>query len=224
MKGKFIFSLLLCLPLVAQALAPAKASPKAAMLLEQLQQQYKMAKSLEAEFQQEVYQAALARTKTSKGSLRLQKPQQMRWEIYEPEASIMVSNGRKLWYYTPGAGKKGQVLERSAKELSQQPLFRLLVGNVAWNKEFRIMAQEQVAGIKAGEKLHKLTLKPLKDWGDLIQVKLSLTEKALIQELILENSSGNTTKIHLQSQSFGDKLPAALFEFKAPQGTEILKN
>ena len=51
-------------------------------------------------------------------NLKLSKPNLARWEIYEPEASVMVSDGHKLSYYTPDArGKgKGQVIERKAAD------------------------------------------------------------------------------------------------------------
>jgi len=205
---------------------PIKISPEKLFSLEKLQNSYKNTGSLEADFLQEVYQASLARTKTSKGSLKMSKPNKIRWEIYEPEASILVSNGRKVFYYTPDArGKgKGQVIPRKASELEKQPLFRILTGSSPLSKEFKIVKQERSALEKSEEKITELTLTPRKSMGELKQVLLRVNSKYLIQELITESETGNKTKITLQNQVLGAKFPPALFEFKPPADTEVLQN
>ncbi|HEY8280021.1 MAG TPA: outer membrane lipoprotein chaperone LolA [Bdellovibrionota bacterium] len=194
--------------------------------LSKLQATYKKNASLEADFIQEVYQASLGRTKSSKGNLKLSKPNFARWEIYEPEASVMVSNGHKLSYYTPDArGKgKGQVIERKAADLQKQPLFRILTGASALSEEFKVEKQEQGVGIVEGEKWTELVLKPQKKLNDIVQVELKVDPNYLIQELTTETENGNKTKITLQNQTLGAKLPPALFEFKAPADTEVIQN
>jgi outer membrane lipoprotein-sorting protein len=42
--------------------------------------------------------------------------------------------------------------------------------------------------------------------------------------MILETQSGNKTKFTLQNQTLGAKLPAQIFDFKAPAGTEVVNN
>lgn len=199
-----------------------KAAPATGPSLTKLQETYKQTGSVAADFTQEVYQASLARTKTSKGNLKLSKPGLVRWEVAEPEASVMVSDGRKLSYFTPDArGKgKGQVIERKAAELTRQPIFRILTGTAPLDKEFSLKSQEALPE-GAG---WLVSLKPTKEMNDLALAKIRVNSKYLIEELILENNNGNTTKITLQNQTLGAKLPGALFQFKAPPGTEIVKN
>ena len=211
------------------ALLPAQAATRkkrSGISLEKLQSAYRTNASLEADFLQEVYQASLGRTKTSKGNLKLSKPNLARWEIYEPEASVMVSDGHKLSYYTPDArGKgKGQVIERKAAELSKQPLFRILTGQSPLDKEFKIERSEETEGGEKGERWTELVLKPQKRMGDIVTVRLKVDPKYLIRELITETETGNKTKITLQNQVLGAKLPPALFEFKPPADTEVLQN
>ena len=113
---------------------------------------------------------------------------------------------------------KGQVIERKAKELEKQALFRVLSGASPLDKEFIVLKEEK------GKEATTLTLKPKAPWNDLEQLILRVGPKYLISELILETQSGNKTKITLQNQSLGAKLPAQIFEFKAPAGTEIVNN
>lgn len=211
-----LFTLLFSLPALA---ATDKKAP--AFSLGKLQSVYKSTGSVDAEFTQEVYQASLARTKTSQGSLRLSKPGLVRWEIQEPEASVMVSDGRKVSYFTPDArGKgKGQVIERKATELQKQPIFRILTGEAPLDQEFTLVGKPQKEG-----QITSLELAPKKPMADLATLKLRVGAKYLIEELILETQSGNKTKITLRNQSLGDKLPPALFQFKAPPGTEVVRN
>lgn len=225
MQKALIFLLFLS-ALPAQAIDRTKISPVKKISLDKLQATYKSKASLEADFIQEVYQASLARTKTSKGNIRLSKPNFVRWEIAEPEASIMVSNGRRVSYFTPDArGKgKGQVIERAASELERQPMFRILTGSAPLTKEFTVTKEEKIEGVAKGETFTEIWLKPKKPMGDINEVRLRVDPKYLIRELNLENENGNKTKITLQNQSLGDKLPTALFDFKAPEGTEVIRN
>lgn len=213
---------------LALALAPLPSlavSKNKKFSLAKLSATYKNARSLEADMLQEVYQASLAKTKTSKGSLKLAKPNFVRWEIYEPDASVMVSNGRKLSYFTPDArGKgKGQVIEKKASELNNQPLFQILTGSLALEKAFNLTAENPIEGI-AGKVGTELVLAPIGNKIDLTSVTLRVNPKYLIEEIILENTNGNRTKITLQNQTLGAKLPPPLFDFKPPADTEILQN
>lgn len=211
---------------ISRAVDKAQIAATPQLSLAKLQSSYKQAGSVAADFTQEVYQASLARTKTSQGSLKLSKPNFVRWETEAPEASVMVSDGRKVSYFTPDArGKgKGQVIERKAGELERQPIFRILTGSSPLDKEFTLEKQEDIAGVNPEAKITVVTLKPKKPMGDLERAKLKVNSKYLIEELILEAQSGNTTKITLQNQTLGAKLPGALFQFKAPPGTEVVKN
>jgi outer membrane lipoprotein carrier protein len=221
-----LFTLFVMLPAYAAKKKKASAKSGAAFSLEKLQGAYRKNASLEADFLQEVYQASLGRTKTSKGNLKLSKPNLARWEIYEPEASVMVSDGHKLSYYTPDArGKgKGQVIERKSTELARQPLFRILTGQAPLEQEFKVEKREEIEGTDQAEKWTKLVLKPRKKIGDIVTVQLKVDPKYLIREMITESETGNKTKITLQNQVLGAKLPPALFEFKPPADTEVLQN
>lgn len=231
---RFSLCILLLLPAISEAAAPLVGKVKSsktkalknAFSLEKLQLSYKDTGSLEADFLQEVYQASLSRWKSSKGSLKMSKPNMVRWEIYEPEASVLVSNGRKVFYFTPDArGKgKGQVIPQKASALEKQPLFRILTGASPLSKEFKVLKQEEVKIAGSQEIVTSLTLSPQKPMGDITQVLLLVNSKYLIQELITENETGNKTKITLQNQVLGAKLPPAIFEFKPPADTEVLQN
>lgn len=192
------------------------AAPQIEFSLAVFEAKYKNAKSLEADFTQEVFQATLAKIKTSSGSIVLAKPNKIRWETYKPQPNLMVSNGRKLWFYTPAqsANDKGQVIEHNASRLQSQPLFRLLSGAAKLAEEFRISSQKSTA------QGFEISLVPKKTQGDLERVSLELDSNYLISLINLENRSGNKTKISLQNLRLDSKFLSVLFDFSPPPGVE----
>lgn len=227
MKQILFLASVLCFPgHWAHSVDKAKLPTQKKFSLEKLQKTYKNAASIEADLIQEVYKASLGQTKTSNGNIKLSKPNLVRWETLEPEASVLVSNGRKVFYFIPNArGKgKGQVNVSTANKLETQPLFRILTGTSPLGKEFTVEKQAEVESVAPGEKWTELVLRPRKKWGDIQQVQLKVDAKYLIRELTTETEIGNKTKITLQNQVLGAKLPPALFDFKPPADTEVLQN
>jgi outer membrane lipoprotein carrier protein len=216
-KAILIFSLLSCFS--AWGKAPIKKSKvaKSSFSLSHFAEKYRAAKTLEADFTQEVYQATLAKIKTSSGTIALSKPNRIRWETHQPEKSVMVSNGRKLWFYNPNQGAKGQVIEHSATYMKSQPLFRLLSGEGKLEEEF------QLINAKPLENGFDFSLKPRRPSGDLERVQILTDRNYLISMIILNNRSGNKTKISLQNLGLDSKLLSVLFDFTPPPDAEIVK-
>ena len=188
--------------------------------LGRLEKKYAQVGSLEADFTQEVYQATLARTKTSRGAIMLSKPMLVRWETLAPERSVLVSNGIKLWYFTPEAGaedKKGQAIVSPASELAKNPLIGILNGTIPIEQAFRIKSRSEKDG------LHTLDLEPKKRMGDVSSAVLEVGSNYLIKQVKLIHHSGNTTKISLQKVRLGAKLPTNLFKFSPPPGTQVVE-
>jgi outer membrane lipoprotein carrier protein len=242
----FLAILILSLSFLSTAIAaPTKKKSKGAaptqksqsLKLEDIENLYKTTSALEANFIQEVYQASLGRTKTSSGSITLAKPNRVRWETYKPDASVMVSNGLRLWYYTPAIDPKGkgQVLVHPASELNRQPIYKILTGQAALTKEFALEKIEPApvlepspidTQVKPLEPKY-LYLKPRQTMKDIQSVRLlaaAQDAKYLISEILIQNKNGNSTKISLQNITLGAKLPTSLFDFKPPPGSEIIKS
>ncbi len=217
----FSVCLLLCTSSWATVLSEKTANH---FSLTKLQNIYRAAESMEADFVQEVYQASLARTKSSSGNIRVAKPNKIRWETYKPDDSVMVSDGVKLWYFNPKSNNgKGQVIEHSARDLASQPIYQILTGQAELTKEFEVLKITKEHGIAKGAAISVVSLKPRHSMGDLETVQITVDANSLILSILLENKSGNHTRISLQNQKLGSKLPPVLFNFKAPAEAEIVK-
>lgn len=187
--------------------------------LTKVQDKYAALEGLEADIVQEVFQSALNKFKSSKGTLLLKKPNFIRWEIAEPEMSVLVSNGKKLFYYTPAIDPKGkgQVVEKSAKDILKQPVYKILLGQSKFANEFEIIKESK------DEQSTLVELKPKEGLSDIKQIKLTINKANEITEILLSHANENTTKILLQNTKLGGKLPLNLFDFKIPPNTNLVK-
>lgn len=190
-----------------------------AKILDKIQAVYRKAPSVQADFEQEVYQATLARTKSSRGSLVVVKPDKVRWEIHAPERSIMVSDGRKVNYFTPDAGAEGngQVIVRPAQFLSRHTILQILNGSIPIQREFKLLKV-----VKVSNSRRKIRLQPKKTLSDVAKIEMLIDPKFRIVGIEIEHRSGNRTKISLKNLRLKDKLPTSLFQFTPPKGTEIV--
>src|SRR3989442_14077401 len=66
-----------------------------------IESSYSRMTDLRAEFTQSAFNKSLNQTIPAKGTVYLKKGGKLRWEDTEPTAQEIVSDGKKLWVYTP---------------------------------------------------------------------------------------------------------------------------
>lgn len=182
-----------------------------------IEKKYLNAKTLEADFTQKDDVKLTGTTKEASGILMIRHPNQFRWETLKPDKNLLVSNGKKFWFYTPPfeAGERGQVIEKKTSEVQSDLANHVLSG--AFSKiqgvqiqrisatHFRLVPAEGVAGsVKTAE----LDIDP---------------KNNVIEKLTLEHAGGNKTQIKLSNVKFAGKLNDAYFKFVTPPGTDILR-
>jgi outer membrane lipoprotein carrier protein len=122
--------------LLAFTMAAGAASGDAAALARKVQAFYERTRDLEASFVQSYTYAAVGRTQTSRGTLKVQKPGKMRWDYLEPDRKTIVVNGTRLVQYEPEVNQ-AYVDERfDASAMSAAVTFLLGKGDLA--KEFEL--------------------------------------------------------------------------------------
>ena len=206
--------------IVSHSIAAPKIQKQSAQVadddLAKMQKKYENVNSLTANFSQSQKNAALGRTKDSKGRIYIVRPNKFRWETFEPDASILTSNGKKFWFYTPPfqEGEKGQVMIRNAHDAQSKLAVDLLIGGSDFKKNF---------DYRRIEPLH-YRLNPLKPAGDIDSIELFLENQTnLVYKLRLISASGNETTITLSQVELGPKLPESMFNFQVPPQTEVIK-
>ena len=70
-------------------------------LLKEVEAKYARAATVTANFSELDESGALKQKKKSSGNLEFKKPGKIRWETQSPDKNLLVSDGKKYWFYTP---------------------------------------------------------------------------------------------------------------------------
>lgn len=194
-------------------------------------------RDLQAGFSQTTTLAGFPKPQKGHGSLALRRPAggtaQFRFDYTVPK-QLIVSNGRQVWFYQPD---NRQVLITSLEGMftggnSIAMAYLTGLGNVS--KDFTASLAKQPQN-KQGNYLLELT--PKKPTATLTKLRLTidgtaveryLAEKRLdntfpILSSVVVDGSGNQTRIDYSQIKVNSGLSAAKFNFKVPQGVEIIK-
>ena len=181
-----------------------------------------------AKFTQHVYDRKGALLQESTGEMDVLQPNKFRWQTQEPDESLIVSDGNKVWLYNPDL--ESVTAMSLDKTVEQSPLW-LIVNQTptAW-QNFEVTAKVTAPVAKASAAKTKPSAKAAV--ADLFVITpkdpQSLTRKIEIQfkgeeisKLTIEDRQGQYS--HFQLSGFDSlSAPAAdLFQFVVPEGIEV---
>lgn len=182
--------------------------------LREVEALYSTQKTLIVQFKQITENAVLKTRRESAGRIMIQRPDKLRWDQRTPDQSLLVSDGKKVWFYTPpfDETERGQVIERKAVDVKSQLASAVLSGNFSSVKGLRVKA--------IGPETFELTPKA-GTAGDVSQIQLTIdTEAKQITHVLLLHKSGNKTQIELSQIELGKPIPASDFVFVPPPGVD----
>lgn len=169
--------------------------------------------SMEADFTQLSIDGKGLRVQELKGKAKIQRPNLMWWKTFEPYEQLMVTNGEKIWFY------EKDLEQVSVKKLdpksSTTPVLLLFEDTKNINKSFYVEYRKR-GGIET------FILDP--------KVKDSLFESLTLtfinskfSKLSLIDSLNQKTIISFSKQNFGAKFKKSDFEFKIPEGVDVIQ-
>lgn len=194
-------------------------------------------RDLQAGFSQTTTLAGFPKPQKGHGGLALRRPQgaaaQFRFDYAVPK-QLIVSNGKQVWFYQPD---NRQVLISSLEGMFAGGngialAYLTGLGNVA--KDFSAAFAKQSRDTKGN---YLLELTPKRPTPTLTKLRLTINgaavsryqaEKSLnnsfpILSSVVVDGSGNQTRIDYNRVKVNSGLSAARFNFKVPQGVEIIK-
>ena len=186
-------------------------------LLHEVEAKYKAAATLSADFQQINDNKLLSKKKKTSGKIFVKRPSKIRWETSAPDASLLVNDGKKIWFYTPPfeEGERGQVVLKDVSQVQSQLASALLSGAFSVAKNMTIRQESPSLFLltpKAGTA------------GTVSQATLQIdSERKLITQVILLHKGGNRTEISLTQIDLGPTLKEDLFQFKTPPHTDLIQ-
>ncbi len=199
---------------VAQGANSASAFPP---LLREVEQIYGRQATLKADFSQVDFIASTQLSKKSSGTIYFKRPDKIRWETLAPDRNLLVSDGKKFWFYTPpfDESERGQVIEQKSAQVQSKLAQDLLSGKISTARNMKVKA--------LGD--HRFQLTPKKrSAGSLAQIEIQLNEQSKrIVQLVLLHQGGNRTTIDLSAIEFGPTLGDEFFQFTPPPNTDRIQ-
>ncbi|MBD1575446.1 MULTISPECIES: outer membrane lipoprotein chaperone LolA [Vibrio] len=142
-----------------------------------------------------------------KGSAQISRPSLFRWETKTPDETILVSDGKSVWYYSPFVS---QVTILSQAQATAQTPFVLLTRNKASDWAQYTITQNQDV----------FTLKPTAKDTTVGTFQIAIDAKGVVKAFNVIEQDGQ--KSEFEFSHFKMEVPnKALFSFKVPKGVEI---
>ena len=179
--------------------------------VEQLQDFISRAKNLQAKFTQTSLDETGNTIQTSHGDFYLQQPGKFRWNYNQPYAQQIVSKDGKVWFYD--ADLEQLIIKQIDQSIGDTPAL-LLSGTVDLNEKYQI----EIANKKGDVQWLKLT--PKGDESSFKYILVGLKAK-MLHGMELSDNFGQLTQIIFSDVSIPDALSPELFEFVAPEGTDV---
>ncbi len=157
-----------------------------------------------------------ARTKTSSGTFEFQRPGRFRFAYSKPFAQTIVADGKTLWLYDADLNQVTQRAQSQALGTTPAALLASAPDLQALRKDFTLESAPDQDGLQ-----WVLATPKTKD-GQLKSVRVGLQGEQLAALDILD-SFGQRSLIRFSNVQSSASLPASTFEFKPPQGADVVR-
>ncbi len=157
-----------------------------------------------------------ARTKTSSGTFEFQRPGRFRFAYSKPFAQTIVADGKTLWLYDADLNQVTQRAQSQALGTTPAALLASAPDLQALRKDFTLESAPDQDGLQ-----WVLATPKTKD-GQLKSVRVGFQGEQLAALDILD-SFGQRSLIRFSNVQSSASLPASTFEFKPPQGADVVR-
>jgi outer membrane lipoprotein carrier protein len=185
-------------------------------LLAKMEQTDKTVMSLQFDFQQEIVYNLTNEKNVNTGKVSYLKPDNILMQQKSPLEQTIIANGTKVWIYTP---KYNQVIVDSWKKWVSNSMVPISVIN--FGKEWKDLKNRYVISNDGMEGLNYALMFTPKDKAE-YKMRFIIDADSFIpvKVTILGNNVTITTEI--KSKLINPKLDKGMFNFKAPQGVEVM--
>ncbi|AWS51086.1 MULTISPECIES: outer membrane lipoprotein chaperone LolA [Providencia] len=174
---------------------------------EDLQERLNKVNSFQASFSQKVTSPEGDLIQEGVGDLWLERPNLFNWNMTSPDESVLVSDGKNLWFYNPFVE---QVTVTNLADATQDTPFLLITRNDPkdW-KQYSIIQQGNT-----------FDLKPKQTNGTLKRFSITVSPQGTIEQFSAVEQDGQTSAYQLKEQKNG-RIDASKFKFTVPKGVTL---
>ncbi|WP_349617127.1 outer membrane lipoprotein chaperone LolA [Azotobacter salinestris] len=201
---------MLLLSVVTFVLLPAQADERSIQRLTQLLDR---AQTLTARFSQLTLDGSGTQLQETSGEMALKRPGLFRWHTDAPQEQLLVSNGKTVWLYDPDLE---QVTIRSLDQRLTHTPALLLSGDISKIGENFEITHKEAGGVV------DFILKPKAKDTLFDNLRLSFRE-GVVNDMQLIDGVGQRTNILFFGVKMNQSLDTAQFDFKVPEGTDVIQ-
>jgi outer membrane lipoprotein carrier protein len=188
-------------------------------VVREIEAAYSRMTDLRADVTQTAFNKSLNQTIPARGTVFLKKGGKLRWEYTEPTPQEIVSDGKKLWVYTPTLN---QANVTEAPQALAGPAGSFLAGLGRLRSEFNVRFLNP-AQPRDGDGNWVLDLVPKQPLPTMARLILSVDPKNWeIRKAILHDQFENTVTMQFTKVAVNSGLPDRTFTFVAPKGVVIV--
>ncbi|MFB8828664.1 outer membrane lipoprotein chaperone LolA [Azotobacter sp. CWF10] len=201
---------MLLLSAVTFVLLPAQADERSIQRLTQLLDR---AQTLTARFSQLTLDGSGTQLQETSGEMALKRPGLFRWHTDAPQEQLLVSNGKTVWLYDPDLE---QVTIRSLDQRLTHTPALLLSGDISKIGENFEITHKEAGGVV------DFILKPKAKDTLFDNLRLSFRE-GVVNDMQLIDGVGQRTNILFFGVKMNQSLDTTQFDFKVPEGTDVIQ-
>lgn len=149
---------------------------------------------------------------TFKGTMKVERPGKFYWETISPAKQTIVTTGKVVWIYDPDLQ---QAVRQSLDDQIANTPALLLSGNTN-----QIMQSYRVTQPDRSKLYY--TLYPKQQDGAFQSLTISFGANKAPNLMVLQDSLGQTTYVRFSNLKVNPTIPASVFNFTPPKGTDII--
>ncbi|MBK7579759.1 MAG: outer membrane lipoprotein carrier protein LolA [Myxococcales bacterium] len=202
----------------AQSKPAAKSGPSANEVAENVQKFYDKTKNFKSGFKQRYQVKAYNKRKDSAGTVIFEKPGKMSWR-YTNNGNRVVSDGKIIKVYE---AENKQMYEQSMGKSQYPAALAFLVGGGNLKKSFKLRKLDaKQMQFEGGYVLEGVPKEATPAYQKILLYVDSGTYQ--VRRVLLLDAQGNRNRFDFVSPTVNEKIPAGEFDFKPPQGTQVIK-
>ncbi len=164
--------------------------------------------TMKASFTQSVMDVKGSILQQSKGRIALKKPQMLRWEVSEPEESLMIADGNTVFNIDPFVE---QVTMISQKSLTNNNPLMLLISN----------EDSHWKSIEVSKQGDQYTIKSLATDSPITLVLLEFDKQSHLRSLISIDRQQQKNELIFADSEINQGLQADLFQYNIPENWAV---
>jgi len=205
------------LALLGLALLAQPLTAQANGLTDAIQKRYESVQYFQADFQQELTNAASGSVEKRSGRIWFKQPSLVRWDTLKPEKEILAVGQNVVWNYVEA--DKVALKYRSNQVFKSKTMIRFLSGKANLNEDFKVVEQ----GTEDG--LIKVRLLPKEPETSMVKAYIWVDPKThLMGRVLIVDFFGNGNQVTLLRLTTDKRPDAKLFEFTPPAGVQVRDN